>query len=165
MVTFHGEGVRFDGVFPSIGDSIGNFTLAGTDLANHSLADFAGKTLVLNIFPSVDTGVCAASVREFNRRAASLGDDVRVLCISRDLPFAHSRFCSAEGIENVLSLSTFRDPDFGRRFGLEMANTKLAGLLGRAVIVVDGTGKVVYTELVPDIGQEPDYEKALASIS
>jgi thiol peroxidase len=164
MVTFHGEGVQFEGVFPSAGDSLSDFTLSDSGLSVHRLADFTGKRLILNIFPSVDTGVCAASVREFNRRAASLGDDVRVLCISKDLPFAHSRFCSAEGIENVLSLSTFRDGDFGRRFGLEMANTKLAGLLGRAVIVADANGKVKYTELVPDIGQEPNYDKALSAL-
>ncbi len=163
MVTFHGEGVQFSGTFPGKGDALTDFHLTDSSLADHRLSDFAGKTLILNIFPSVDTGVCAASVREFNKRAAALGDNVRVLCISKDLPFAHARFCSAEGIENVLSLSAFRDPDFAKRYGLEMTNTKLAGLMGRAVIVAGADGTVTYTELVPDIGQEPDYEKALAA--
>jgi thiol peroxidase len=117
---------------------------------------------VLNIFPSLDTPVCATSVRTFNQRAA--GADATVLCISADLPFAHNRFCTSEGIENVVNLSTFRSPEFGDAYGMRITDGALAGILGRAVVVVDGEGNVAYTELVPEIAQEPDYDAALSAI-
>lgn len=161
---FKGTGVEFKGVLPTKGTELPDFQLTNSDMQDVSLKDFQGNTLILNIFPSIDTRVCSASVREFNKRCASLGEDVRVLCISKDLPFAHGRFCSSEGIDRVVNLSAFRDLEFGTRYGLEMANTSMQGLLGRAVIVADAQGVVRYTELVPDIGQEPNYEAALAAI-
>jgi thioredoxin-dependent peroxiredoxin len=134
-----------------------------TDLKDVSLKDYTGKKLVLNIFPSIDTGVCATSVREFNKRAASLSDTV-VLCISRDLPFAMKRFCGAEGISSVVTVSDFRNKGFAKSYGVEMIDGALAGLHARAVVVVDKQGKVSYTELVPAIGQEPNYEAALKAL-
>jgi thiol peroxidase len=125
------------------------------------LSDFAGSKLVLNIFPSIDTGTCATSVRTFNATAAQL-ENTKVLCISRDLPFAQKRFCGAEGIENVVNLSDFKDGSFGKTNGLEIADGVLAGLHSRCIIVVDGNGSVIYTEQVPEIAHEPNYEAALA---
>ncbi|MGB3916214.1 MAG: thiol peroxidase, partial [Thiothrix litoralis] len=132
-----------------------------TDLSEVSLQDFAGKTVILNIYPSVDTGICAASTRKFNEVASS-NPNVVVLCISADLPFAHSRFCGAEGLENVVSLSTFRNADFGSNYGVTITTGPLAGLMSRAVVIVKD-GKVTYTEQVPEIAQEPDYDAALAA--
>jgi thiol peroxidase len=128
-----------------------------------SLQDFAGKNVVLNIFPSVDTGVCATSVREFNKRVASL-DNTVILCISKDLPFAQKRFCGAEGIDKAITLSDFRSRGFGKAYGVELADSAFAGLFARAVVVLDPTGKVKHTELVPQIGEEPNYEAALKAI-
>jgi thiol peroxidase len=128
-----------------------------------SLKDFVGKNVVLNIFPSVDTGVCATSVREFNKRVVAL-DNTVVLCISKDLPFAQKRFCGAEGIDKAITLSDFRNRGFGKTYGVELTSSAFAGLFARAVVVVDATGKVKYTELVPQIGQEPNYEAALKAI-
>ena len=134
-----------------------------TDLSEAGPADFAGKRLVLNIFPSLDTPVCAASVRRFNQEASTL-DNTVVLCISADLPFAHSRFCEAEGLKNVISLSTFRSPEFGINFGVTIANGPLKGLLSRAIVIVDADGIVRYTEQVPEIVEEPNYSAALAAL-
>lgn len=148
---------------PETGTQAPGFKLTGTDLSDHDLAAFAGKKIVLNVFPSLDTAVCAASVRKFNEIAAAQSDAV-VLCISRDLPFAHQRFCTTEGIENVTSLSELRDMKFGEDFGLRIMDGPLAGLLARAVLVVDTAGKVIHKELVNEITQEPDYEAALAAL-
>jgi thiol peroxidase len=151
------------GDLPSIGSSAVDFTLTGTNMKDVSLKDFAGKNVVLNIFPSVDTSTCASSVREFNKRVASI-DNTVVLCISKDLPFAQKRFCGAEGIDRAVTLSDFRDRGFGKNYGVELVDGGFAGLLARAVVVIDSTGKVKYTELVPQIGQEPNYEAALMAI-
>ena len=126
------------------------------------VADYAGKSLVLNIFPSLDTGVCATSVRKFNELAAGAG--ATVLCISADLPFAQGRFCSAEGIENVVSLSTFRNPAFGDDYGVRIVDGPMAGVMSRAIVVVDADGSVVHSEQVPEIVQEPDYDAAMAAL-
>jgi thioredoxin-dependent peroxiredoxin len=155
--------VNTNGNLPAAGTAAPDFSLANNDLQNKSLKDYAGKNLVLNIFPSIDTRVCAMSVREFNKRAATL-PDTTVLCISKDLPFAFKRFCGAEGITNVETLSDFRDKNFVKSYGIEMTDGGLAGLMARAVVVIDKQGKVKYTELVPAIGQEPNYDKALEAI-
>lgn len=156
--------VNTNGNLPSVGSTAQDFTLTGIDLKDVSLKDFAGKKIVLNIFPSIDTGVCATSVREFNKRASSLNDTV-VLCISKDLPFAFKRFCGAEGIDKVVSLSDFKNKGFSKTYGVEMIDGGLVGLLARAIVVIDKNSKVVYTELVPSIGQEPNYDAALKSIA
>jgi len=145
---------------PSLGSDAPDFTLVATDLADKTLADFAGQTLILNIFPSIDTGVCAQSTRTFNEHANEL-ENTKMLCISNDLPFALERFCAAEGLENVIPLSSFRS-DFGTTYGVLMVSGILSGLLSRAVVVVKD-GKVTYTEQVPEIAQEPDYEAAIAA--
>ena len=162
-ITLKGNPVHTSGNLPEVGSDAPDFTLVAADLSEKSLGDYAGKNVVLNIFPSVDTPVCATSVRTFNEKAAGR-DDTVVLCISADLPFAAGRFCGAEGIEDVETLSTFRYPQFGQDYGMMIVDGDLAGVLGRAVVVVDGDGKVTYTELVPEIVQEPDYEGALAAI-
>jgi thiol peroxidase len=151
------------GDLPAVGSSAPIFTLAGIDLKDVNLRDYAGKSVILNIFPSIDTRVCAMSVREFNKRAASLPDTM-ILCVSKDLPFAFRRFCGAEGIDKIVSLSDFRSKTFAQSYGLEMIDGGMAGLFARAIIVIDKQGKVIYTELVPVIGQEPDYEKAIQSL-
>jgi Peroxiredoxin len=148
---------------PSIGSSAPNFVLSGVDLKDVRSGDFVGKNLILNIFPSVDTKTCATSVREFNKRAASLNNTV-VLCISKDLPFAMKRFCGAEGIENVISLSDFRARGFGKDYGVELKDSGFAGLFARAVVVIDASGKVRHTQLTPTIGEEPDYDAALKAL-
>jgi thiol peroxidase len=140
------------------------FSLTGGNLQEVTLSDFKGKKVVLNIFPSVDTGVCAASVRAFNKSAASLQDDV-VLCISRDLPFALSRFCGAQGRSGVVTLSEYKNDAFSKAYGVRMAEGPLEGLLSRAVVVVGTDGRVVYTEQVPEIAQEPDYAAALKALA
>lgn len=156
--------VNLSGELPAVGAKAPDFQLTSTDMSEKSLADFSGKNIVLNIFPSIDTRVCASSVREFNKRAANY-PDTTVLCIAKDLPFAFKRFCGAEGITNVESLSDFRDKGFSKNYGVLMTDGSLAGLLARAIVVIDKQGKVKYTELVPAIGQEPNYDAALASIS
>lgn len=161
--NFKGKPVKLIGEFIQVGKVAPDFELVKNDLSSFSLKDLKGKTIVLNIFPSMDTGVCAASVRKFNKLAAGLEDTV-VLAISKDLPFAQGRFCSAEGIENVIPLSDFRISDFDESYGVCMADGPLAGLLARSVVVIDKSGKVAYTELVPEITQEPDYDKALAAV-
>ncbi|HEY3402115.1 MAG TPA: thiol peroxidase [Ohtaekwangia sp.] len=155
--------VNMNGNLPSVGSAAPDFSLAGVDLANKSLKDFLGTNIVMNIFPSVDTRVCAMSVREFNKRAASLSDVV-VLCISKDLPFAQKRFCGAEGIDKVVMLSDFRDKRYASDYGVEMVDGGLAGLLARCIVVIGKDGKVKYTELVPVIGQEPNYDAALSAL-
>ncbi len=155
--------VNTNGELPAIGSTAPDFTLTGNDLKDASSKDFAGKNIVLNIFPSIDTSVCATSVREFNKRASSLNNTV-VLCISKDLPFAFKRFCGAEGISNVVTLSDFKNKDFSKNYGVEMIDGGLTGLLARAIVVIDAQGKVKHTEIVPAIGQEPDYDAALKAI-
>ena len=162
-ITFKGNPVNTGGSLPDVGSLAPDFSLVKTDLSELKLSDLKGKNVVLNIFPSLDTGVCAASVRRFNKEASSL-NNTTVLCISADLPFAAGRFCGAEGLENVVTLSTFRDNSFAGKYGVLMTDGPLHGLLARAVVVVNPEGKVVYTELVPEIAQEPDYESAINSI-
>jgi thiol peroxidase len=161
QITFKGNQVNTVGELPEAGANAKEFKLVGTDLSEKSLADFKGKKLILNIFPSLDTSICAASVRKFNSEAGKL-DDTVVLTISKDLPFAHQRFCSTEGLENVVPLSEFRDNNFSHSYGVLMTDGPLKGLMARAVVVINEKGKITYTELVPEIAQEPDYEKALA---
>lgn len=163
-VTFKGTTCNLiNSNFPKAGDKAADFSLVNAGLENKSLGDFAGKRKVLNIFPSVDTGVCATSVRKFNEKAANL-DNTVVLCISADLPFAQNRFCGAEGIENAVMLSTFRDAKFGNNYGVTLADGPLAGLNTRAVVVLDEDDKVVYSQLVAEITEEPDYDAALAAL-
>lgn len=163
QVTLKGNTVNTIGNLPEDASLATSFTLVKTDLSEVSLNDFKGKNVILNIFPSVDTGTCAASVRAFNAKAAGL-DNTVVLCISKDLTFAHARFCGAEGIENVISLSAFRDADFQQTYGVEMTDGPLKGLLARSVIVIGEDGKVKYSELVTEIVDEPDYDSALAAL-
>lgn len=163
-VKFHDKPVNVDGHFPKVGDKAPAFKLIAGDLSEKSLADFAGKRKVLNIFPSVDTGVCAASVRHFNKDAAGLNNAV-VLCISADLPFAQARFCGAEGIENVTMLSMMRGRKFLNDYGVAMTDGPLGGLAARAVVVLDEHDKVIYTQLVDEITHEPDYDAALKALS
>ncbi len=163
QVTLKGSTVSTVGDLPAVGVEAPSFTLVGTDLGEVSLSDFAGKKVVLNIFPSIDTSVCAASVKRFDEEASSLEGTV-VLCISMDLPFAQDRFCGAEGLGNVKTLSAFRDHAFGKEYGLLMADGPIAGLLARAVLVIDEQGVVTYTELVPEITQEPNYASALEAV-
>lgn len=158
-----GNAVNTVGDLPAVGRAAPAFTATGTDLSDVSLADHAGKRVILNIFPSIDTGICAASARRFNEEAGKL-DNTVVLCVSADLPFAHGRFCEAEGLKDVLPLSVFRAPAFGQDYGVTMASGPLTGLLARAVVVIGADGNVAYTELVPEITQEPDYEAALAAL-
>ena len=160
QITLRGNPINTVGDLPAVGSPAPAFALTGTDLGTVSLAQFNGKPVLLNIFPSVDTPVCASSVRKFNEQAAARG--LTVVCVSRDLPFALSRFCGAEGIENVISASAFRD-SFGEDYGVTITDGPMAGLLGRAVVVIGADGKVVYAELVPEIAQEPDYDAALAA--
>jgi len=163
-ITLQGNPIETVGELPMVGSPAPGFTLARTDLADVSLKDFAGRKLVLNIFPSLDTPVCANSVRRFNEVAAE-HDDALVLCISADLPFAHGRFCAAEGLEDVESLSVMRSPEFGQDYGVAIASSGLKGLLSRAIVVLDSKGTVRYTEQVSEIAQEPDYDAALKALS
>ncbi|MEI7900248.1 MAG: thiol peroxidase [bacterium] len=163
QVTFKGNPVKTAGDLPAVGSKAPAFTLTGKDLSDVGLAAYAGKTLVLNIFPSIDTPVCAASVRRFNAEASALGGTV-VLCVSADLPFAHGRFCTVEGLEQVVPLSVFRSPAFGTDYGAVITEGPLRGLLSRAIVIIDGDGKVLYTEHVAEISKEPDYEAALRAL-
>jgi thioredoxin-dependent peroxiredoxin len=164
QVTFKGSLLRLAGTLPEAGSTAPDFKVVKTDLSSLSLGELRGKKVVLNIFPSIDTAVCASSVRRFNVEAAKLADTV-VLCISKDLPFAQARFCAAEGISNVITGSEYRDSSFGDAYGIRILDGPLAGLFSRAVVVIDEQGKVVYTEQVPEIGQEPNYGKALEAAS
>lgn len=163
QITFGGNPANTVGELPAVGSLAPDFTLTDKDLNTKSLGDYKGSKLVLNVFPSVNTGVCAASVRKFNEQASKL-DNVKVLCISKDLPFALAQFCGAEGIENVEMLSDYKTGAFGRDYGLAMADTAFETLLSRVVLVLDENGKVAYTEQVPEIGQEPDYQLALNAL-
>ena len=160
---FTGKPVQIGGNFIKVGQPAPNFELVKTDLSNLSLNSLKGKNVVLNIFPSLDTSVCATSVRKFNKLAAEMKDTV-VLAISKDLPFAHARFCTTEGINDVIPLSDFRTSDFDADYGVLMLDGPLAGLLARSVVVIGKDGKVKYTELVPEVTHEPDYDKALAAV-
>jgi thioredoxin-dependent peroxiredoxin len=162
QITLRGNAINTVGELPAVGSPAPGFKLAGADLGAVSSEQFSGKPVLLNIFPSVDTPVCATSVQTFNERAA--GGGVSVVCVSKDLPFAQKRFCGAEGIENVTTASAFRD-SFGEDYGVTIADGPMAGLLARAVVVIDANGNVAYTELVPEIAQEPDYDAALAAVS
>jgi thioredoxin-dependent peroxiredoxin len=159
---FRGNPIHTNGDLPAVGSPAPAFTVTGSDLSDIRLADQAGKRVVLNVFPSIDTGVRARSVRKFNELAAGL-DNTAVLCISADLPFAMGRFCGAEGIANVVVGSTFRS-DFASDYGVELTDGPLAGLCARSVFVLDADGSVVYSELVPETGQEPDYDAAVAAL-
>ncbi|MCK5863348.1 MAG: thiol peroxidase [Candidatus Hydrogenedentes bacterium] len=163
-ITLQGNPFNTSGTLPSVGEAAPDFTLTGTDLAECDKSGLEGKTIVLNIFPSIDTPVCAAAVRRFNEKAAALENTV-VLCISMDLPFALGRFCGAEGIENVTPLSAFRHSEIGKDYGVTLVDGPLAGLLARAVVVIGKDGKVAYTELVPEITQEPDYDAAIKALA
>jgi len=162
-ITLKGNPIETCGTLPAKGTQAPDFTLVKTDLSEVTLANYKGKKIVLNIFPSIDTPVCAASVRCFNKTAGELADTV-VLCVSADLPFAHTRFCETDGLKNVESLSVFRSPAFGKEYGVTITTGPIAGLLSRAIVIIDTNGTVVYTEQVPEIGQEPDYDAALAAL-
>jgi thiol peroxidase len=160
QVTLKGNPVQTVGDLPAPGQAAPDFTLVDKDLKEISLSDFAGRKIVLNIFPSVDTPTCARSVRRFN---AEIGkrDDAAAVCVSMDLPFAHARFCGVEGLDKVVSASAFRHPEFGKQYGVRITDGPFAGLFARAVVVVDENSRVIYSQLVPEIGEEPDYEGAL----
>lgn len=162
-VKLKGNNVQLKGHFPETGETAKEFTLVKSDLSELSLHDLRGKKIVLNLFPSLDTSVCAMSVRKFNELAAGIPNTV-VLAVSKDLPFAHARFCTTEGIESVTGLSAFRNNTFGEDYGVAIEDSPLAGLLARAVIILDEQGKVIYTELVPEITEEPDYDQAMAAL-
>jgi thiol peroxidase len=163
QITLKGNAINTVGNLPEIGTTAPDFSLTKTDLAETTLSDYKGKTLVLNIFPSLDTGTCAASVRHFNKVAGGLNNTV-VLCVSRDLPFAHKRFCESEGIENVINTSEFRNSAFSDSYDVKFADGPLAGLLSRSIVVINAEGKVIYTQQVSETTEEPDYENALASL-
>ncbi len=159
-ITLRGNPVDTAGNLPATGAAAPAFTLVKTDLSEVTLADFAGSKLVLNIFPSIDTPTCATSVRKFNQQASDM-PNTKVLCVAADLPFALARFCGAEGIKNVATASTFRNPEFGTTYGVQIINGPLKGLMSRAVVVIDEQGKVIHTEQVGEIANEPDYEAVL----
>jgi len=160
-ITLGGNSIHTSGELPKVGSKAADFTLVKTDLSTATLADYKGSRVVLNIFPSIDTGTCATSVRKFNEKVSSLVN-TKVLCISRDLPFAQKRFCGAEGLENVVNLSDFKNGSFGKNYGLEITDGPLAGLHSRVVIVLDENGTILYSEQVSEIANEPNYEAALA---
>lgn len=162
-ITFKGNPVNTSGNLPAKGNVAPEFSLVKSDLSTLSLKDLKGKKLILNIFPSLDTSVCATSVRKFNQLAAGMKNS-QVLAISKDLPFAHGRFCSAEGIANVTTLSGFRDTEFGKAYGVDTIDGPLAGLYARSIVIIDEKGKIIYTQLVPETTQEPDYDSALKAI-
>lgn len=162
-VKLKGNDVTVSGEFLQAGQQAKAFTLVAKDLSEVTLENYKGKRKILNIFPSVDTGVCAASVRKFNQLANDLNNTV-VLCISADLPFAQARFCGAEGLDNVVTLSAFRNPEFAQNYGVAMTSGPLKGLTARSVVVLDENDKVIYSQLVPEITEEPDYDKALDAL-
>jgi thiol peroxidase len=163
QILLKGNAIETVGTLPKAGSPAPPFTLTKSDLSEGKLAEFSGKNLIMNIFPSLDTAICAASVRWFNAEASNLPDTV-VLCISADLPFAHKRFCEVEGLDNVVPLSSFRSAAFGQDYGATITTGPLTGLLSRAIVIIDKTGNVLYTEQVPEITQEPDYDAALAAL-
>ena len=162
-ITLRGNPIQTNGDLPPVGSSVPDFTLTKADWSPLSKDDLAGKHVVLNIFPSLDTGTCQQTIRAFNERAAAL-KDTTVVCVSADLPPAAARFCGAEGIENVVTGSTFRSPDILQRFGVEMTDGKMAALAARSVVVLDTDGSVLYTELVAELSEEPDYDAAIAAL-
>jgi len=162
-ITLKGNEINTSGNLSADGATAKDFQLTGVDLSTKSLSDFAGHNVILNIFPSIDTGTCAASVRNFNKEAANL-ENTKVLCVSRDLPFAQNRFCGAEGIENVVMLSDFKSGQFGKDYGLEITDGPLASLSSRSIVILNPEGKVTYTEQVSETVDEPNYEAALASL-
>lgn len=162
-VYFQGQPMHTSGSMPAVGDKAPNFDLITPDLTEVRKDDYKGKRIVLNVFPSLDTPVCAASVRRFNQEAAGLNDTV-VMCVSMDLPFAMGRFCSVNDIENVVAASAFRSPEFGHRYGLTLVDGPLKALLARAVIVIGADGKIIYSQLVGEITTEPDYQAAIAAL-
>lgn len=162
-VTLKGQPFSTNGTLPEIGTKAPAFSLKKVDLTTITLEDYTGFTIILNIFPSIDTATCATSVRTFNQRASNL-ENTKVICVSRDLPFAQKRFCGAEGIDNVITASDFATGDFGRAYGVELLDGPLQALHARAIVVIDPHGKVKYTELVPEIANEPNYDAAIAAI-
>ncbi|MFN3753966.1 thiol peroxidase [Flavobacterium sp.] len=162
-ITLGGNPINTNGELPKVGSKAPEFQLVKQDLGITTLADFAGSKVVLNIFPSIDTNTCATSVRTFNAKASTL-ENTKVLCISRDLPFAQKRFCGAEGLDNVINLSDFNTGNFGKDYGLEITEGAFSGLHARAVVVIDENGTVKHTELVSEIANEPNYESALAAL-
>jgi thiol peroxidase len=162
-VTLKGSPFQTLGELPSVGSKAPEFSLTASDLSLKTLEDFKGNKLVLNIFPSIDTGICAASVRAFNKEAGNL-ENTKVVCISRDLPFALGRFCGAEGLDNVITLSDYKYGDFGNNYGLIFTNGPLDALLSRSIVVLDENGNVVYTEQVSETTEEPNYKNALAAL-
>jgi thiol peroxidase len=162
-ITLGGNPADTNGSLPEVGSIAPNFTLTASDLTSKSLSDYGGVKKILNIFPSVGTGVCSASARKFNEEASNL-KNTKIICISKDLPFAQAGFCAAEGLENVEMLSDFKDNNFTNDYGVLITKSKFAGLLARAVVVLDENNKVLYTEQVPEIGQEPDYIAALNAL-
>ncbi|TXI84805.1 MAG: thiol peroxidase [Crocinitomicaceae bacterium] len=162
-VTLNGAPFNTNGELPKVGEMAPDFNLKKVDLSTTNLSDYKGANLILNIFPSIDTATCATSVRTFNKRASEL-ENTKVVCVSRDLPFAQKRFCGAEGIDNVITASDFATGDFGKNYGLELENGPLAALHARAIVVVDANGVVKHTELVSDIASEPNYDAAIAAI-
>ena len=164
QITLQGNLIETIGKLPSVGMPAPSFKLVKSDLSEAGLQDFAPNNIILNIFISLDTSVCATSVRRFNKEASESSNTV-VLCISADLPFAHKRFCDAEGLNDVIPLSVFRSPEFGRDYGVTLTNGPLSGLLSRAVVIIDKSGNVTYTEQVPEISQDPDYDAALLALS
>ena len=162
-ITLRGNPINTSGSLPEKGSKAPAFSLVKSDLSTLTLDELAGKKVILNISPSLDTGICATAVRKFNVLAAGRENTV-VLAITKDLPFAHGRFCSTEGINNVVALSGFRDTAFGKAYGVDILDGPMAGLYARSIVVIDEKGKVVYTELVPEIVQEPDYDKTLAAL-
>ena len=162
-ITFKGAPVTTIGDLPKVGTPAPDFTLTKNDLSPIGKKDLAGKNVVLNIFPSIDTSVCATTVRTFNQKAAGMPNTV-VLCVSKDLPFAHKRFCAAENIDKVQAVSAFRGPDFGKDFGVTIKDGPLAGLFARAIVVISATGQVTHSELVPEIANEPNYDQAIAAV-
>jgi thiol peroxidase len=163
QITLGGNPINTSGDLPAVGSKAPDFILTNTALGDVSLKDFAGKKVILNIFPSLDTDVCAASVRRFNSEANNL-ENTAVLCISADLPFAMKRFCGAEGLDNVVALSAMRNRDFGKDYGIGIVDGPLAGVFGRAIVVLDDDGNVTYTQQVPEIKEEPDYDAALTAL-
>jgi thiol peroxidase len=163
QITFKGNPVNTSGSLPLKGSKAPGFSLVKSDLSPLSLSELIGKKVILNIFPSLDTSVCATSVRKFNQLAAGT-KNVTVLGISKDLPFAHKRFCTTEGITNVITLSGFRDREFGKEYGVDYVDGPMAGLYARAIVVIDENGTVIYNELVPEHINEPEYEAALKAV-
>lgn len=163
QITFKGNPIHTNGDLPIVREKALNFALTAADLSMKNLEDYKGKNVVLNIFPSIDTGICAQSVRTFNKEVSEVENTV-ILCISKDLPFAASRFCAAEGLDQVITLSDFKNDEFANAYGIKMVDGPLNGLLARAVVVINPDGEVIYTELVPEIAQEPSYEAVLKAI-